>query len=627
MSNSSIPRPTVSRIAITSGNLRSRSTLSGYVDVDTNRLAPVSSFHGDGDNSDNGEGKFSSRVCCMLSVPPTEVPSGVLSLVSPYIPFVQHVQIFATSENYGGGYAFEGTYLILFHMADASAAQSMSRNYDGVPYSTLVPDERCILRIVRAANFAGEEVPICTPSVATLMPSTATASMLTASSWRPPVAAAPSSLTSSDCDGETRSRMELRALAAATFAVTASLLCDRPSGHDGEGSLTSAEERCAVCLEPLDRTFGSLSTLPLSCRKYNCTSVPVASSAILTTVCNHSFHLHCAVRCGDAPCPVCRFDHGTDLVDAASSACDDCGEVRDVWVCLICGHVGCSSGGNGVGPGNEGHAAKHYEMTLHAYVSSAVSQHVWDFAGGGFVHRLVNTVAGEQQQEQQKNDMGNIGEMGLKGLKIDDREGQSVEDPQNLPLGKIVEVPDMNNPTPSLERSSEVRQRAYYDPSSPPSPGGDEAVHQKLEGWADHYNNILKEQMRQQRLFYEERMEVVQREYRLGLRQGGRGRGRGKIDATSAQELIVALKQEKNMLEQRVTTLTEKCRITNRELTALKDMNEGLETNRLPLEQALRDREKELLIIKRKNEAQIQPLEQRVQELMLRLGGDTNNSG
>ena len=57
---------------------------------------------------------------------------------------------------------------------------------------------------------------------------------------------------------------------------------------------------------------------------------------------------------------------------------------RTLWVCLICGHAGCG-GGDATEPG---HARDHYRATLHAYALDVASQHVWDFAGEGYVHRL-----------------------------------------------------------------------------------------------------------------------------------------------------------------------------------------------------------------------------------------------
>eukprot|EP00525_Craspedostauros_australis_P004953 CAMPEP_0198128672 /NCGR_PEP_ID=MMETSP1442-20131203/49896_1 /TAXON_ID= /ORGANISM="Craspedostauros australis, Strain CCMP3328" /LENGTH=83 /DNA_ID=CAMNT_0043788879 /DNA_START=1 /DNA_END=249 /DNA_ORIENTATION=- len=35
------------------------------------------------------------------------------------------------------------------------------------------------------------------------------------------------------------------------------------------------------------------------------------------------------------------------------------------------------------------HARQHYDNTLHAYALDTETQHVWDFAGQGYVHRLL----------------------------------------------------------------------------------------------------------------------------------------------------------------------------------------------------------------------------------------------
>jgi len=172
-----------------------------------------------------------------------------------------------------------------------------------------------------------------------------------------------------------------------------------------------------------------------------------------------------------------------------------------------------------------------------------------------------------------------------------------------LSAGKIVEVPDLNNP--SLERGG----RGASASPSPPGVAGDEgAVHLKLEGWAGRYNSVLKEQMRRQRLFYEERIENVQREY-----------GARRPAGTSARELVTALKREKNSLEQRAASLSRKYREVNRELTLLRDMNEGLEANRLPLEQKLRESEGELQKVRKDSEMKTGLLEEKVKELMMKL--------
>ena len=95
------------------------------------------------------------------------------------------------------------------------------------------------------------------------------------------------------------------------------------------------------------------------------------------------------------------------------SEIQECGSVADVHVCLICGYVGCG------GRAARSHMSSHHNSTLHAYAldietqqvsditvclsvvnaSAAdltcllVCQQVWDFAGGGYVHRLLHNKA------------------------------------------------------------------------------------------------------------------------------------------------------------------------------------------------------------------------------------------
>lgn len=112
------------------------------------------------------------------------------------------------------------------------------------------------------------------------------------------------------------------------------------------------QETCVVCLEKLDES-------------------------LLTTACDHTFHMACLARWPDAPCPVCRYD----LVgsEELNTTCDDCGTSDPpLWVCLLCGHCGCE---------NE-HARAHFDATSHAYALDVATRCVWDFAGEGYVHRL-----------------------------------------------------------------------------------------------------------------------------------------------------------------------------------------------------------------------------------------------
>jgi BRCA1-associated protein len=115
---------------------------------------------------------------------------------------------------------------------------------------------------------------------------------------------------------------------------------------------------CPVCLERLD------------------TSV----SGLLTILCNHTFHCTCLMQWKeDNTCPVCRF---TQQPAGHESLCSKCGTHEGLWICLLCGHVGCSRY-------QDSHAYTHYKETFHNYALELASQRVWDYAGDGYVHRLI----------------------------------------------------------------------------------------------------------------------------------------------------------------------------------------------------------------------------------------------
>jgi BRCA1-associated protein len=126
---------------------------------------------------------------------------------------------------------------------------------------------------------------------------------------------------------------------------------------------------CPVCLERMDESV----------------------EGILTILCNHSFHGECLDKWGDTSCPVCRYCQTPELIP--DNRCFECGsqasQQDSLWICLICGHIGC-------GRYVEGHAYKHYCETQHTYAMQlGLNNRVWDYAGDNYVHRLLQNKDGK----------------------------------------------------------------------------------------------------------------------------------------------------------------------------------------------------------------------------------------
>ena len=126
---------------------------------------------------------------------------------------------------------------------------------------------------------------------------------------------------------------------------------------------------CPVCLERMDDTNG-LMTIP----------------------CQHVFHCSCLQNWTGTGCPVCRYSNPSHndasgnkappFSSSISNLCAVCDSTSDLWICLICGHVGC-------GRYKGGHAKEHWKETAHSFSLEIETQHVWDYAGDTWVHRLI----------------------------------------------------------------------------------------------------------------------------------------------------------------------------------------------------------------------------------------------
>ncbi|KAG9223726.1 hypothetical protein CCMSSC00406_0004933 [Pleurotus cornucopiae] len=205
---------------------------------------------------------------------------------------------------------------------------------------------------------------------------------------------------------------------------------------------------CPVCLERMDAAVTGLITVP----------------------CSHTFHCMCLSKWGDSRCPVCRYSqnlrssHPTSSSTRTSrsipfnnpstpvlSTCSSCSSTTNLWICLICGNIGCGRYG-------QAHAQAHYQETTHLYALELETQRVWDYAGDGYVHRLI----------------------------------------QNKADGKLVELPSASASMGASPREGGLGPSA-----------ADALSAEKIEAIGIEYSYLLTSQLDSQREYYEERISEV----------------------------------------------------------------------------------------------------------------------
>lgn len=143
----------------------------------------------------------------------------------------------------------------------------------------------------------------------------------------------------------------------------------RPTTSDPTPSAQPVElPLCPVCLERMDSNATGLLTIP----------------------CQHTFHCTCLAQWPDSSCPVCR--HGKLETDRSggrtvqSHTCCQCPSIANLWVCIICGSVGC-------GRYDNAHAFAHYKESGHCFAMDLNTQRIWDYSSDAYVHRLLQNQA------------------------------------------------------------------------------------------------------------------------------------------------------------------------------------------------------------------------------------------
>ncbi|GHP08865.1 hypothetical protein PPROV_000760200 [Pycnococcus provasolii] len=227
---------------------------------------------------------------------------------------------------------------------------------------------------------------------------------------------------------------------------------------------------CPVCLDRLDESV----------------------SGILTTSCNHTFHAFCLKGWMDIRCPVCRYcEMPSSEAKQHSSRCEVCGSSDSLWICLICGYVGC-------GRYTLAHSKSHWEESGHAYALEIETQRVWDYVGDEFVHRLVRS----------KTD-GAVLE--VPGVGAADNDGIAPATPAPRAGGGELPGSSAANKNSDLRSSKDGSLRSSLGGGKDGGAGEPSDIQRalmdsKMEAMHREYTELLTHQLTSQREFFEERL-------------------------------------------------------------------------------------------------------------------------
>ncbi|CAE7679564.1 brap-2 [Symbiodinium sp. KB8] len=392
-----------------------------------------------------------SPMLCAIAVPGRLLVTEFCSFISPFHSLLAHMRVVRDSK--------PGRYMVLMLFRRQEDADACFREHDGRAFNAF-ETQRCALVYVKSVHIeppaasgsgggaAGEGAP---------EDATAGAAADSVASEGPSVWVAGADGTGGAAEGSSRDE----------------------AGDDGRLPTSSPtwqpaeEEGLAQAGGGLDLAFGA-SELGFASACMTITPIPScpvcldrldsSASGLLTTLCNHSFHADCLRSWAGMSCPVCRHFLGEDGQEA--TRCERCDCATGLWMCLVCGHVGC-------GRYESLHGLEHFEETGHTYAVELATQRVWDYAGDGYVHRLLeNTTDGKLVESSGAADEAGAGESAALGASA-----------------AGARQPGMSRPHRAPDTDSTVRG----------------ALEEKREALAVEYGILLTSQLEAQRQWFEGR--------------------------------------------------------------------------------------------------------------------------
>ncbi|GJJ69833.1 BRCA1-associated protein [Entomortierella parvispora] len=471
----------------------------------------------------------------VLAVPSYMSPGDFLNFVGPVRSNVSHFRIIRD--------AAPNRFMVLMKFRTSEATDEFYSRYNGRTFNSMEPEICHVVYLKSIEIRAGCMPPYAFPFLNDdpflqnhTAPTSITTPTLGANADQDPFGSSPGSIT-------------LHPKGAS-------------EGDTADSSALAELPTCPVCLERMDSSV----------------------TGLLTILCQHTFHCHCLSKWGEGSCPVCRYSQktvrgphntqsnnllsssstrqgdigggltaSTDGITEDQSVCALCGTTENLWICLICGHIGC-------GRYQEKHAYSHYYETSHLYALELETQRVWDYAGDGYVHRLI----------------------------------------QNKTDGKLVELPSAVDGTLPSQHSVQVGQ-------------------EKLDAIGLEYTYLLTSQLESQRLYFDAQMAAMTAQLaqlnkdatkweKEAILLDQKNRELAQIAEALEKEKVPSLIKEKKAAEKRLEKMQEKLATMERLFEEEKEMSSGLLTNQKSFKDQLQEKE-----------AEIAELQEQVRDMMIYL--------
>ncbi|KAJ3301206.1 hypothetical protein HDV03_001192, partial [Kappamyces sp. JEL0829] len=331
----------------------------------------------------------------ILAIPDYLTPQDFLQLMSEHMPSVIHGRMLQD--------CVPSRYMLLLQFSNLAAATLFFNSFNGKPFNSFEQEICHVVWIKQVLISSSEE----------LFPHHQGEGVNT-----PRASATPSS---------SPSRLALALKSVALEGSSATPNKDdksRLSLHNTPGDVVEMPT-CPVCLDRMDSSV----------------------TGLFTSLCHHTFHCTCIMKWGDTTCPVCRFNSAKLGSEPG----------QNLWICLVCAHVGC-------GRYISGHARVHFEESGHVYSLELETQRVWDYVGDGYVHRLI-----------QNHD------------------------------GKLVHLPPPSTPDRPASRAGldMLLPDALYSPQ-------DIQVAEKMQQVGSEYQELITRSLNQQREYHEQQLDKIE---------------------------------------------------------------------------------------------------------------------